>query len=86
MNVELTIAQAITVKELLQKEIDRMWMEDYMPRILDKSIENVSKVRKEWEAGNIDKGFSDQESCCFESLKKINAQIAEINESLRQTK
>lgn len=82
MNIELTIAQAMTLKELLQKEIDRIWFNDYMPRILDKSIDNVVKVRKDWEAGNIDKGFSDDESCCFESLKKINAKINELNNKI----
>ena len=86
MGIELTLAQAMTIKELLQKEIDRIWMEDYMPRILNKSLDNVAKIRKDWEAGNIDKGFSDRESCCFQSLEKINAEITGINELFMKTK
>ena len=86
MSIELSLVQAITVKELLHKEIDRIWMDDYMPRILDKSLDNVAKIRKEWEAGNIDKGFSDRESCCFQSLEKINAEITGINNLFMKTK
>lgn len=79
MRIEFNYAQAMTIKELLLKEIDRIWHDDYMPRVLDKSIENVVRIRKEWEEGKLDNGFTDKERCIFHSLDKINKAIDEAN-------
>ena len=84
MNLELFYTELSFLRELLQKEKMRIWREDFLPRLKDKSDKNIKEVFDKMMESEVPLGsrvLTDTD-CCKSLLQKIRNIEIQIKEDI----